>query len=42
MEAEIDGLTLNKSLTQLKNVKTPGVSVTDAIQLIEQKLNPRP
>lgn len=39
MEAEIDEATLKQSLNTLKKVKEPIVSVTDAIQLIEQKLN---
>jgi hypothetical protein len=39
MEAEIDQDTLKKSLITLKKVKDPSVSVSDAIQLIEQKLN---
>jgi hypothetical protein len=39
MEAEIDGETLKASLAKLKKVKAPSVAVTDAIELIEQKLN---
>ena len=39
MEAEIDMAILNKSLDQLKKVKDPSISVNDAIELIEQKLN---
>lgn len=39
MEAEIDEATLKESLSKLKKVMEPNVSVTDAIQLIEQKLN---
>ena len=39
MEAEIDEATLKQSLNTLKKVKEPSVSVSDAIQLIEQKLN---
>ena len=39
MEAEIDKATLQSSLTILKKVKEPSVTLTDAIQLIEQKLN---
>lgn len=39
MEAEIDEATLKQSLDTLKKVKEPNVSVTDAIQFIEQKLN---
>lgn len=38
MEAEIDEASLKTALTKLKKVKDPGVSVTDAIALIEQKL----
>ena len=36
---EIDEATLKQSLDTLKKVKEPNVSVTDAIQFIEQKLN---
>ena len=39
MEAEIDRDTLLQSLNTLKKIKEPNVSVTDAIHLIEQKLN---
>lgn len=39
MEAEIDNTTLQSSLAILKKVKEPGVTIGDAIQLIEQKLN---
>jgi hypothetical protein len=39
MEAEINESTLKESLDVLKKVKEPSVSVNDAIQLIEQKLN---
>ena len=38
MEAEIDAETLKSSLSKLKKIKNPSVSVTDAIELIEQKL----
>lgn len=38
MEAEIDKTTLQSSLTLLKKVKEPSVTITDAIDLIEQKL----
>ena len=38
MEAEIDNTTLQSSLTILKKVKEPSVTITDAIELIEQKL----
>jgi hypothetical protein len=39
MEAEIDKTTLQSSLALLKKAKEPSVTLTDAIQLIEQKLN---
>ena len=39
MDAEIDTTTLQASLKTLKKIKNPSVSVTDAIELIEQKLN---
>ena len=39
MDAEIDTTTLQASLKTLKKIKDPSVSVTDAIELIEQKLN---
>lgn len=39
MESEIETSILNQALDTLKKVKEPGVSVTDAIQFIEQKLN---
>ena len=39
MEAEIDEATLQQALVKLKKVKEPVVSVSDAIDLIEQKLN---
>lgn len=39
MEAEIDTATLNTSLAKLKKVKEPSITILDAIQLIEQKLN---
>lgn len=39
MEAEIDNATLNTSLAKLKKIVNPSVTVNDAIQLIEQKLN---
>jgi hypothetical protein len=39
MEAEIDKTTLQSSLTLLKKVKESSVTLTDAIELIEQKLN---
>lgn len=39
MEAEIDKTTLQSSLTVLKKVKEPSLTISDAIQLIEQKLN---
>ncbi len=39
MEAEIDEATLQQALAKLKKVKEAAVSVTDAIQLIKQKLN---
>jgi len=38
LEAEIDTDTLNKALEVLQKIKSPGLSVTDAIQFIEQKL----
>ena len=38
MEAEIDADTLQTSLSDLKKIKNPSVSVIDAIELIEQKL----
>lgn len=40
MEAEISHDTLNKALGILTKVKEPGISVSDAIQLIEAKLKP--
>jgi hypothetical protein len=39
MEAEIDKTTLQSSLTLLKKVKDQSVTLSDAILLIEQKLN---
>jgi len=39
MESEIDKTTLQSSLALLKKVKESTVTLTDAIQLIEQKLN---
>lgn len=39
MDAEIDEATLRQSLDKLQKVKDPAVSVTDAVHLIEQKLN---
>ncbi len=39
MEAEIDKGTLQQALIILKKVKEPGISVTDAISLIEHQLN---
>ncbi len=39
MEAEIDNTTLQSSVAILKKVKEPSVTVLDALQLIEQKLN---
>lgn len=39
MEAEIDEANLKQALSKLQKVKDPAVSVTDAIHLIEQKLN---
>lgn len=39
MDAEIDAATLKQSLATLKKVKEPSISVTDAIEFIEQKLN---
>ncbi len=40
METEIDQDTLKRALETLKKIKSPGLSVTDAIELIEHKLNP--
>ena len=39
MESEIDKSSLTLALEKLKQIKEPHVSVTDAIQFIEQKLN---
>lgn len=39
MESEIDTSSLTLALEKLKKIKEPHVSVTDAIQFIEQKLN---
>lgn len=39
MDAEIDSATLNTSLNTLKKIKEPSVTVLDAIQFVEQKLN---
>jgi len=39
MEAEISENTLKQALNSLKKINEPSVSVTDAILLIEQKLN---
>lgn len=39
MESEIDETNLQSALVKLKKVKEPGVSVSDAIHFIEQKLN---
>ncbi len=39
METEIEPDLLKKSLTILKKVKTPSLSVSDAIELITQRLN---
>lgn len=38
MEAEIDKTTLQSSLTLLKKVKEPSVTITDALKFIVQKL----
>lgn len=39
MESEIDKSSLTLALEKLKKIKEPSISVTDAIQFIEQKLN---
>lgn len=39
MESEIDTSSLTLALEKLKKIKEPSISVTDAIQFIEQKLN---